>query len=233
MHFGRLAVSSVNLAKRRKPAQTNPYRYFNMDIISKYDQAAVGWDKKVLRMGYSSAYQEFLQGHIEASHPVLDIGTGTGLFADAWLATGGSRKLTLIEPSVPMLRVAHARFAAASIPVEGIATTLENYRPTRSFHTVLAAHAIEHCDDPARAMEKLSMCLCPNGKLILVVSKPHWCNWFIWLRYRHRWYAPEALRQWAHAAGLDHVTTHTFTSGPPSRTSLGYVFVKPQKENTC
>lgn len=204
-----------------------------MDIISKYDQAAVSWDKKVLRMGYSSAYQHFLQGHTAQSQPVLDIGTGTGLFADAWLAAGGSRDLTLIEPSEAMLRVAQARFAAASIPVEGIATTLENYQPTRSFHTILAAHAIEHCDDPARAMEKLSQCLCMNGKLILVVSKPHWCNWFIWLRYRHRWYAPEAMCQWARAAGLDHITTHPFTSGPPSRTSFGYVFTKTQKENAC
>jgi demethylmenaquinone methyltransferase/2-methoxy-6-polyprenyl-1,4-benzoquinol methylase len=132
-----------------------------------------------------------------------------------------------------MLRVARARFAAAMIPVASIATTLEGYQPTRSFQTVLAAHVIEHCDDPAMAMEKLSQCLCANGKLVLVVSKPHWCNWFIWLRYRHRWYAPEALLQWAQAAGLDHVTTHPFTSGPPSRTSFGYVFTKIQKEITC
>ncbi|MEO9898630.1 MAG: class I SAM-dependent methyltransferase [Paracoccaceae bacterium] len=197
-----------------------------MDIISKYDKAAADWDKKVLRMGYSNAYQRFLQDYIEARRPVLDIGTGTGLFADAWLAAGGSRDLTLIEPSEPMLHVARARFAAASVPVEGFATTLENYQPSHPFQTVLAAHVIEHCDDPLNAMEMLSQCLCTGGKLILVVSKPHWCNWFIWLRYRHRWYAPETVREWAYAAGLDHEATHLFTSGPPSRTSFGYVFIK-------
>ncbi|MEP1539324.1 MAG: class I SAM-dependent methyltransferase [Paracoccaceae bacterium] len=204
-----------------------------MDIISKYDKAALGWDKKVLRMRYSNAYQCFLQDHLETRRPVLDIGTGTGLFAAAWLAAGGSRDLTLIEPSKPMLHVARARFAGASVPVKDIATTLENYQPTHPFQTVLAAHVIEHCDDPLNAMEKLSQCLCTGGKLILVVSKPHWCNWFIWLRYRHRWYAPDALYEWAQAAGLDHETTHRFTSGPPSRTSIGYVFTKPKKENLC
>lgn len=184
-----------------------------------------------MRMGYSRAYQGFLEDHIDASRPVLDIGTGTGLFAEAWLAAGGSRDLTLIEPSVPMLGVALDRFAAASLPVEGIATTLEGYQPTRSFQTILAAHVIEHCDDPMNALEKMSQCLRVGGMVILVVSKPHWCNWFIWLRYRHRWFAPEMLRHWADAAGLDHVTTHAFSSGPPSRTSFGYVFQKPKRKH--
>lgn len=204
-----------------------------MDIVSKYDHAAERWDRKLLHLGYSGAYQRFLQDHIEPTLPVLDIGTGTGLFADAWLASGGSRDLTLMDPSDAMLRVAEARFAAASVPVDSITTRLEDYQPTRQFHSILAAHSLEHCDDPAEAIAKLAVCLSTNGKLILVVSKPHWCNWLIWLRYRHRWYAPDTLRQWAHAAGLDHVTTHPFKSGPPSRTSFGYVFTKNQKENAC
>lgn len=221
------------MASRRKPVKADSDKFISMNIISKYDQAAVGWDKKVLRMGYSSAYQGFLQGHIEALKPVLDVGTGTGLFAQAWIAAGGSRDLTLVDPSKAMLRVAKRRFAAASIPVKGVATTLEDYQPASSFHTILAAHAIEHCDDPAEAIQKMAQCLSLNGKLILVVSKPHWCNWLIWMRFRHRWYAPETLCQLARAAGLDHITTHSFTSGPPSRTSLGYVFTKTLKENKC
>ncbi|MEP2784057.1 MAG: class I SAM-dependent methyltransferase [Pseudoruegeria sp.] len=204
-----------------------------MDIVSKYNHTAAGWDKKVLQMGYASAYQNFLGGYAEPSRSVLDVGTGTGLFADAWLAVGGSPDLTLMEPSSVMLNIAQARFTAASVPVHSIKSKLEDYSPIQQFHTILAAHAIEHCNDPSDAFAKLADCLCPNGKLILVVSKPHWCNWLIWLRYRHKWYAPTSLRQWANSVGLDHITTHSFTSGPPSRTSFGYVFTKPNKDITC
>ncbi len=204
-----------------------------MDTVSKYNHAAERWDRKVLRLGYVNAYRQFLQNHVEPVRPVLDMGTGTGLFADAWIASGGSRDITLMDPSEAMLRVARSRFANASVCVDCIASTLEDYQPEHTFQTILAAHAIEHCDDPAAAIAKLARCLDETGKLILVVSKPHWCNWLIWLRFRHRWYAPETLRQWARKSGLSHITTHAFSVGPPSRTSFGYVFEKTALETLC
>ncbi|MEP4194814.1 MAG: class I SAM-dependent methyltransferase [Aliishimia sp.] len=153
-----------------------------MDIVWKYDHAAMRWDRKMRRLGYSKACQQFLPPPIEPMQPVLDVGTGTGLFADAWLVTGGSRDLTLVDPSQAMLDVARIRFSAASVAVNSFTSKLEDYQPKRRFHTVLAAHVVEHFEDPVAAMAKIADCLVPNGRLILVVSKPHWCNWLICLR---------------------------------------------------
>ncbi len=195
-----------------------------MDTISTYDRAAGTWDKSVQRLGYHHAYQRFLRPHVTGIGPVLDVGTGTGLFAQEWMSAGGSCDLTLMDPSTVMLNAARARFDAMNIAVNTLNVGLEDYRASNCFQTILAAHAIEHCADPAAALRELASQLLPGGRIILVISKPHWCNWLIWLRFRHRWFAPHVVRDWADAAGLTTIETHRFAAGPPARTSLGYVF---------
>ena len=87
---------------------------------------------------------------------------------------------------------------------------------------ILAAHVIEHLADPAAGLARLAGWLAPGGSLLLVASRPHWCQWPIWLRWRHRWFAPDAVAAMADAAGLRLAALHRFPAGPASRTSLGY-----------
>ncbi len=199
-----------------------------MEIAQKYDRAAPRWDRKLRRMGYDTAYRGFLAPHIRADGPVLDIGTGTGLFAEAWIASGGGRDLTLLDPSVEMLAKAQSLLAQQGTQARTVQLRLEDFAASSAYTTLLSAHVIEHCDDPAAALALMSSWLKPGGRLFLAASSPHWCNWLIWLRYRHRWFAPKDLIAMANGAGLRHAATHQFTAGPPSRTSLGYIFLKPE-----
>mgnify|MGYP000282299840 CR=1 FL=1 len=204
-----------------------------MDIAAKYDRAAARWDEKLSQLGYAHAYRQLLQPHTNASHPVLDVGTGTGGFASAWLSEGGSRDLTLLDLSSHMLAKARARLEGAGTIPRIVQSSLERFDPDTRFGTILVAHVIEHCADPADAFIRMASWLSPRGQLILVASKPHWCNWLIWLRYRHNWFDASQIAALAHNAGLTRTDTHDFTAGPPGRTSRGYIFTKPKKEEPC
>lgn len=204
-----------------------------MDIAAKYDRAAARWDKKLRKLGYTHAYRQLLKTYTNVSHPVLDVGAGTGGFAYAWLSESGSSDLTLMDPSHRMLTKARTRFEGAGTLPRIVQSTLERFDPDIRFGTVLAAHVIEHCEDPADAFVRMASWLSPGGQLILVTSKPHWCNWLIWLRYRHNWFGAGQIAVMGRDAGLTHLDTHDFAAGPPSRTSRGYIFTKPKKEEPC
>ncbi len=200
-----------------------------MNTNAVYNRAATNWERKITRHGYGSAYGGLLKSHISTSGAVLDAGTGTGTFARVWVEAGGSRDLTLIDPSYKMLAAAQANLAAIDVAPKVEQAHVENFAPDTSYATILAAHVIEHCEAPELALRRFSDWLEPKGRLFLVVSKPHWCNWLIWLRFRHQWFTAQKVHQMAQRAGLIPRNTHIFQSGAPSRTSLGYLFVKPER----
>jgi 2-polyprenyl-3-methyl-5-hydroxy-6-metoxy-1,4-benzoquinol methylase len=197
-----------------------------MDMIAKYDTAAPEWEQKIHRLGYWGAYSGFLKDRTIHSGSVLDAGTGTGAFAQAWIVENGSKVLTLVDPSGVMLAKAQANLASLMVEPRTVKSQLEDFNPSSRFQTILAAHVIEHCDDPKAALRLFADWLQPDGNLFLVTSKPHWCNWLIWFRYRHRWFSENQIRQTACAVGLNHTLTHKFQVGPPSFTSLAYIFSK-------
>ena len=197
-----------------------------MDMIAKYDTAAPEWEQKIHRLGYWQAYSGFLKDRTIPSGPVLEVGTGTGAFTQAWIVENGSTNLTLVDPSGEMLTKAEANLASLMVEPKTVKIQLEDFNPKSSYATILAAHVIEHCDDPKAALRRFADWLQPGGQLFLVASKPHWCNWLIWLRYRHRWFSEYQIQQMACAAGLDHTLTYEFQEGPPSFTSFAYIFSK-------
>lgn len=180
--------------------------------------------------GYSAAYAGLLKNRINPYGAVLDAGTGTGTFARVWAEAGGSKDLTLLDPSQAMLAAAQANLGAVDVAPKVELASIEAFDTSVPYATILAAHVIEHCPAPELALQNFADWLEPEGRLFLVVSKPHWCNWLIWLRYRHRWFSAQQVYQMAARAGLHALGTHVFKSGSPSRTSLGYLFAKPKKE---
>ncbi len=198
-----------------------------MDLTSKYDRAAPRWEQQVARRGYQAAYSGFITHKVCNSGPVLDVGSGPGTFARVWAESGGSPDLTLLDPSQNMLTAAQANLLEIGVKADSAQAQLESYTPAKRFSAILASHVIEHCAAPDIALRLLFEWLAPQGRLFLVVSKPHWCNWLIWLRFRHQWFSENTVLEMGAQAGLDHVETHAFHTGPPSRTSLGYLFIKP------
>jgi ubiquinone/menaquinone biosynthesis C-methylase UbiE len=198
-----------------------------MNKSIRYENAASTWSKKVFRLGYTKAYSDFFAKSELACGPVLDVGTGTGAFALSWVEAGGSTELTLLDPSPAMLDQAGSHFAQRGLRPKVVNCGFADFPHDAKFDAILASHVLEHFADPSDAMRRFAQRLSSGGRLYLIISKPHWCNWMIWLRFRHRWFRPEVICEMAANAGLTELRLHKFLTGPPSRTSLGYIFSKP------
>jgi ubiquinone/menaquinone biosynthesis C-methylase UbiE len=202
-------------------------------LSARYDQVAGAWHGMVLRLGYATAYREFMAAVRDArllptkmgGMRILDIGTGTGAFALAMHDVAGpTPSVDLIDASLAMLMEAEARFAE-----HGLQPRLRHGHADRDrigcgqFDLIGAAHVVEHFDDLEKGLVAMAEALAPGGRILLVVSQPHWCNRLVWLRWRHRSHDEAAMRAVLDSAGLSVLLVHRFGSGPPSRTSLGYV----------
>ena len=199
----------------------------DMALAHRYSKVAFDWAARMDKLGYAGAYRGFagiVLDHVQRPRSLCDIGCGSGAFARAVAQVYGGiiPALTLVDPSQRMLNTAMIALAPASHALDVQKTTLAG--ATGRFDMVLAAHVIEHCPDMPAAFTQLAALIGPNGHLLLVVSRPHWCQWLIWPLWRHRWFTPDQLIAAGRDAGLTHLLTHNFTAGPPSRTSLGYLF---------
>lgn len=191
-----------------------------------YDAAATGWQDGITRLGFLDAYAQLMQATPPIARArVMDVGTGTGAFAAAWIAAQGApHQLTLLDLSPAMLEAAAARLPAARSIAAPVGATLAETPPQ---DVILCAHVIEHLDDPARALTWLHDHLKPGGLLVLALSQPHWCTALVRWRWGNAAYAPDTARQMLSSAGFTEIVTHPFTSGPPSRVSCGYIARRP------
>ncbi len=197
--------------------------------IDRYDVVAPKWGDKMRTLGYYDGYLGFLSHPQRRPHGatrVIDVGAGTASFAEAWVAIHGPpQDLVLLEPSQAMLDRGRAALARRGVQPQLVKSLLGDTE-LRPGDEVLAAHVIEHCPDPLRALQQLRDLLHPGGRLHLVVSKPHWCNVIIWLQWRHRTFQEPEIVALIEEAGFELERIYAFPSGPPSRTSRGIVAVR-------
>jgi len=135
-----------------------------------HDRAAPRWGDKMRTLGYDDAYLGFLTAQAEPVAPgtrVIDIGAGTGAFAEAWVAARGRPAgLTLLDPSPAMLDRGRAAIAG-----RGVEPRLVRGRPGEvaldPADVALAAHVVEHCPDPGLALAQMASLLRPGVGCIL------------------------------------------------------------------
>lgn len=195
-------------------------------LSEKYDRAAPVWNDKIRLLGYYDAYLGFLASQTlraNAGHRVIDVGCGTGAFADAWAAIHGpDQRISLLDMSEKMLKHAASQLERRGIVPTLISKALQDHSSVDGVDTVLAAHVIEHVQQPENALRDMRALCRTGGHLWLIVSKPHWCNAIIWFQWRHRAYDPARVKKMLAESGWDLVTDYAFPSGPASRTSRGY-----------
>ena len=200
------------------------------ELTTRYDTAANRWRDKMRALGYYDGYLGFLSEPGPRPAPgarVIDVGAGTAAFSEAWVAVNGiPGQLTLLEPSGEMLNRAEAALAPRGVIPERKEDLLREGLNIGPFDEVLAAHIIEHCSDPAKALSQMRGLLTPGGRLRLVVSKPHWCNAIIWVQWRHRTFGRDEILGLVVDAGFTLESEYAFPSGPPSRTSRGIVAIR-------
>ncbi len=196
-------------------------------LTNHYDRAAGGWGDKMRSLGYYDAYLGFLSSVLpraDAASRVLDIGCGTGAFAEGWAAIHGMQsQISLLDPSAAMLDRASAALSRRGLSAERVQTMLEDYDAPLPYDHLLAAHVLEHCDDALTGLTQMRVLTKTGGTLWLAASKPHWCNAIIWLKWRHRAFRPEEITSAFTNTGWMLEGEYPFPSGPPSRTSRGYL----------
>jgi ubiquinone/menaquinone biosynthesis C-methylase UbiE len=204
---------------------------------TRYDRAASIWQTKMAALGYAAAYREALAVLLPSHLPslrVLDAGCGAGDFAAAFAAERGTiATLTLADPSPAMLDAARTRLAPHAQRLSALMRSILGLPVELRQDVILCAHVIEHCPDPVAALRRLGQVLQPAGTILLVVSKPHWCNRLIWLRWQHRSFSRVEVLSLVAAAGLCCAADMAFLRGPPSRTSHAYRLNLPHGEPEC
>ncbi len=183
-----------------------------------YDRAAPRWGRSMERLGYDAAYRGLVADWAAPGERVLDIGCGGGAFAAAYLDVHGAPEgLTLADPSAAMLAAARARLASrANYLKAGIGDEVGRH------DLILCAHVLDHFADLAAPLTVLASALSPGGRMILVHTRPHWCNVLIWPKWRHVSRRPEEILTALGAAGLRCLAHRGFAEGPPRRTSHAY-----------
>ncbi|MEM1065637.1 MAG: class I SAM-dependent methyltransferase [Pseudomonadota bacterium] len=200
---------------RRRPA-----------LADLYADVAAGWQAGIERLGYPAAYTAlFTAAPLGAPGRVLDLGTGSGAFAEAALRAAElpAESLALLDTSPEMLAAASARLQSHATTTTHNVPVGTDALPLSGFDTVLAAHVIEHLEDPQDALRWCRARLAPGGQFYLAVSRPHWCTALLRWKWGHRAYRPETVVALLKAAGFANVRHVAFPAGPPSRTSAGYV----------
>jgi 2-polyprenyl-3-methyl-5-hydroxy-6-metoxy-1,4-benzoquinol methylase len=205
----------------------------NLRLAIRYDRAASGWARRIARLGYAAAYATLAARGLERIAPqqsdrpimVLDAGCGAGDFARAVAGAATTRiAVDLVDLSPAMLAVAETELAAVAARTRAIIAAVEDAPlAAGGYDVALCAHLIEHVAQPHKVLDRLRDALKPGGVLMLVVNRPHWCTRLIQLRWRTRAFDPAQVDQLLKDSGFKIVERVCFRSGPPSRTSMGYL----------
>ena len=197
-------------------------------LTAAYDKASGRWHDRLTALGFVAAYHALAEEGVQQggrAAAVLDAGCGTGGLSEAWVTKGGlarGGRLDLLDPSERMLEHASRRLAGSAPRAIaggiGSAALQEN-----CYDVVLCAHVIEHLDDPFESLSWLRARLRPGGRMILVVSQPHWCTALVRLRWGSKAWKPQEVLGMLGEVGFRGAQVKRFAAGPPSRLSCGYL----------
>lgn len=208
-------------------------------LVEQYTRAAPRWHSAVRDLGYLAAYADLIARadtqlrRAQQAHPgsqALDLGTGTGAFALSLAAWHRSHpalpelQLDLLDPSAAMLDIAARQLVAQGVVTRSICDSIDALASSpRRYWLVICSHVLEHVSDVPRALGMVHEVLEPGGVLLLVASRPHWCTALLQVRWRNQSWDEQQMCAMLHAAGFVPPLAVRFRSGPPSRTSAGYI----------
>lgn len=164
------------------------------DLLRRYDEVAVRWQKIAIRFNLQAAYCKSL---IESGFPtsltdqekavaVLDCGIGSGSLSIALqsLVSNGVAYHG-IDISSRMLKTAKNAMAQVGIiPTLKQANILSIPYADQTFDLVMSAHVLEHLPDPRKALIEMLRVLKPGGRLFICVTRRSLFGALIQFRWR-------------------------------------------------
>ena len=196
-------------------------------LFQLYSKHAPDWHGNVTKLGYPDAYAHLfsLCPALAGGAAVLDVGTGSGAFAQAQATFAPTcATFTLMDNNAEMLDAAHR--TAASFAQTTTLVKSEIGAPLGQFDRIICAHVIEHLPAPLAALDWFYKSLKPGGHLVMAVSRPHWCTSLIAWKWGHRAFRPAQVRSMLTSVRFEAPKAIPFPAGPPRRTSCGYVVGK-------
>lgn len=107
-----------------------------------------------------------VRGHL------LDIGTGTGRMVE--LLGGQAARVTALDRSPEMLRLARSRLASAAVPVDLVHGDFARLpMPDGEIGTVIMHQVLHYARAPETAIAELARVLAPGGTVLIVDFAPH------------------------------------------------------------
>lgn len=206
----RIAIEQI------RPSQT--------ELAHTYNQAAAQWESSIKRLGYVRAYADLFKQietahqlqHLNESSRVLDAGIGTGALSSALMHNISTQvELHGIDISESMLSIAHRNLRSTFdqlVLSQQDVTALEY--PENSFDMVMAAHTLEHLDDPLSGLKALVHVLKPGSPLLLVISRRHFLSAWLKLKWAISRTTPSDLEACFSAAGLTDIKLIPLASKP-------------------
>jgi len=181
-------------------------------ILTKYDRAASTWHAMMQRLGYPAAYRQALRTmfaacplrSVDPAPAVLDCGTGSGTlslaFARVWAAPF---TLVATDTSAHMLDQARQRFEQTGIAASTRHSDVRHLPfANNSFDIVMAAHLLEHLQDPDAALAEMVRVTRPGGVIILCLTRRSLPGFYIHMTWRTRLYTAQDVRALISATGL-------------------------------
>jgi SAM-dependent methyltransferase len=148
------------------------------------DDAKAHWDavysgRAVTEVSWYEAYPRKSLELVHASDlqpddPIIDVGGGASLLADALLDQGWT-DLTVLDISAAVLEKVRARLGPNSKKVTLLQQDVTTYRPAREYalwHDRAVFHFLVHAEDRERYVNALRRALRPNGCAIIATFGP-------------------------------------------------------------
>jgi demethylmenaquinone methyltransferase/2-methoxy-6-polyprenyl-1,4-benzoquinol methylase len=162
-----------------------------------FDRAApdYDWINRVMSLGSGAAYRRRALGRagVAAGMKLLDVGTGTGLVAQAGLDVGmGTGEVIGVDPSRGMLEENRKGRSIGLVQGRGESLPFRN----ETFDRVVMGYALRHVEDLGALLAEFHRVLRPGGKaLLLEITRPSTRTGYAVMRFLMQRVLP-ALTRW-------------------------------------
>ena len=148
-------------------------------VREQYNKKAKIYDRRW--QGYLHKTLSFIKAweKISPSETVLDVACGTGELERLLLLDNPQQRITGVDISEEMLKVAQQKLSEFSQVSWKVAGSSELSLCNSCFDVVICANSFHYFEDPQGSLKEIQRVLKPNGRVIIL----DWCKdyWVVWI----------------------------------------------------